>query len=529
MDRRLFLKTLGILTAVSATGGRFALADAGSSNSTEVMLQRLAALSQDADKTTSTSPSRRAAVIGAGVAGLAAARTLAQAGWQVDVFEKSDTPGGFCSTLNIDGFDFDLGPHVFHGSIRGVVPFKPGDLDGANFSESFLVGGRFLNFPNDLLSPGYVTDMLGTLVKNTWNPERLDAGDLESLAAASYGERAATEIFKPLIQKWCGAPLSSLDRRYFASRMHSKLNVDSVMDYLRRGYSGAERSLSRRFGGGGDPQPTVGPDGIPDAPGYAGRTGAKIVPHRLAEGMGSLRVHLNRPVKALGVEQGRIVWLEADGVQIRPDFVVSTAPLNRLAEIVRGSDNLKALAGLHYLNVVFAFVRIRRNRLLQTEWTWIPDDGVPFYRMSEMKVLNKNHAPKNATGLCLEVTLPDHDPKLKEPEHYWKRLATDFLKRVFTLHNSDIIGMDVQIRECAYPDFTARNTELIARCIAEPYRTGQTDHRFRTGIENLALAGRAGTFIYLLTPWAIMSGQKAAKAALEYTAGKAERPVGKGA
>lgn len=515
MDRRLFFKTLGMLTAISATRGRFAF----SSNNAGVTIRRPAGLSNEADPATSNSPSRRAAVIGAGVAGLAAARTLAQSGWQVDVFEKADTPGGFCSTLNIDGFDFDLGPHVFHGSIRHVVPFKPGDLDSAHFSESFIAGGKFLNFPRDLLSPGYVADIVATLAKNTWNPERFDAPDLESLAAASYGERAAKEFFKPLIQKWCGAPLNSLDRRYFASRMHSRLNVDSVMDYLRSGYAAAERRLSRSLGGSADHKPNIGPDGIQDAPGYAGRIGAKIVPQRLAEDMGSLRIHLNRPVQSLGVEQGRIVWLEAESVQIRPDFVVSTAPLNRLAEMIRGSNDLKALAGLHYLNVVFVFVRARRNHLLNTEWTWIPDDGVPFYRMSEMKVLNKNHAPEDATGLCLEVTLADHDPKLKEPEAYWKRVATDFLKRVFSLQERDIIGMDVQTRECAYPDFTVRNTELISRCIAEPYRTGQTEHHFRTGIENLALAGRAGTFIYLLTPWAIMSGHQAAKKAVAHVVG----------
>jgi protoporphyrinogen oxidase len=175
--------------------------------------------------------------------------------------------------------------------------------------------------------------------------------------------------------------------------------------------------------------------------------------------------------------------------------------------------------------VIFVFVRIKRNRMLNTEWTWIPDEGAPFYRMSEMKVLNKDHAPKDATGLCLEVTLADNDPKLKEPENYWKKLANDFLGRVFSLQEREIIGMDVVTREFAYPDFTVRNTELIARCIEEPYRTGQTEHRFRTGIENLALAGRAGTFVYLLTPWAIMSGQKAAKQAIAYASGRAKASV----
>ncbi len=44
---------------------------------------------------------------------MAAGRRLAENGWEVDLFEKSGTYGGLCSTLVIDGFTFDLGPQVF--------------------------------------------------------------------------------------------------------------------------------------------------------------------------------------------------------------------------------------------------------------------------------------------------------------------------------------------------------------------------------------------------------------------------------
>lgn len=512
MDRRFFLKTIGLLGAMAVSPGRFAAGRGEFSLQAEEVRRRLIALAEQSTAGAAQAPS--AAVIGAGVAGLSAARTLVQAGWQVDVFEKDSAPGGFCSTLHFDGFAFDLGPHVFHASIRNVVSFKPDDLDPATFSESFLVHDRFLKFPDDLLTPYYIPDMVATLARNTWNPERLNAQDLESLAAASYGERAVTEIFRPLIEKWCRAPLSSLDARYFASRMHTKLTTEAALHVVKHECEVLEQRLSRLFGRGGDAKPTVGPDGIPNAPGYAGRIGAQIVPQRLADGMSGLRIHLGKPVRVLEVEKGRIVALEADGMQVKPDAVVSTAPLNHLAAMIHGADDLKPLAGLHYLNIVFIFARIRRDRLLNTEWTWIPDAGVPFYRMSEMKVFNPKHAPEHATGLCLEVTLADGDPKLKEPEDHWKRLAADFIKRVFTLQDRDIIGMDVVTRASAYPDFTVRNTALIGSCTKEPYRTGQTAHGFRTGIENLALAGRAGTFVYLLTPASVISGQQAAKEAM---------------
>jgi len=51
-----------------------------------------------------------AVVIGAGFAGLSAASTLAQAGWQVTLLEKNSGPGGRARVFEAEGFTFDMGP-----------------------------------------------------------------------------------------------------------------------------------------------------------------------------------------------------------------------------------------------------------------------------------------------------------------------------------------------------------------------------------------------------------------------------------
>ena len=58
-------------------------------------------------------PSRRVAVIGAGIAGITCARTLAQAGHQVSVFEKSRAAGGRMSTKSTEFGGFDHGAQYF--------------------------------------------------------------------------------------------------------------------------------------------------------------------------------------------------------------------------------------------------------------------------------------------------------------------------------------------------------------------------------------------------------------------------------
>jgi phytoene desaturase len=52
-------------------------------------------------------------IVGAGPGGLASAMLLAKAGVEVTVVEKRGTVGGRTSTMEQDGFKFDVGPTFF--------------------------------------------------------------------------------------------------------------------------------------------------------------------------------------------------------------------------------------------------------------------------------------------------------------------------------------------------------------------------------------------------------------------------------
>src|SRR5207342_2136261 len=56
--------------------------------------------------------SRRVVVIGAGLGGLSAACHLAGRGWDVEVVERGDGPGGRAGRIERDGYRFDTGPTV---------------------------------------------------------------------------------------------------------------------------------------------------------------------------------------------------------------------------------------------------------------------------------------------------------------------------------------------------------------------------------------------------------------------------------
>ena len=57
--------------------------------------------------------SKEAIIIGAGVGGMATAIRLKLQGYDVQVFEKNDYPGGKLSHFETNGFRFDAGPSLF--------------------------------------------------------------------------------------------------------------------------------------------------------------------------------------------------------------------------------------------------------------------------------------------------------------------------------------------------------------------------------------------------------------------------------
>lgn len=455
---------------------------------------------------------RSAIVIGGGVAGLMAAHSLAWQGWDVDLFEKRPTYGGFCSTLSIDSFNFDLGPHVFTRQILEVMALEPGDLEPAAFAESFLIDGRLKRFPSDLVREGYVVDMLGVLLRSTFSFGNRKHASVADAAYAAYGPRATDDIFRPLIEKWCRRPLEDLDARYFASRMHSSLEPEWVWYHLKRTWGSLWSAPAQSSGGAA--AKTQAP-GIPWADAYSGSDGAQVIPRRLAASNPNVRTHTGTPVTGLDVNRGRIATVVTTAGEFRPDAVVSTLPLDRLAAITSGDHRLDGLSELTYLDILFVFVRIERPHLTRSKWIWVPGASTPFYRMSEMKALNERHAPPHATGICLEVTFRPNDPRRDDSDELWKRRAFDFLSQVFSVSKREIIGMDVVRRPYAYPSFTRSNAKIVGRYLKAPFKEGESAHEFDLGIDNVALAGRAGTFVYLLTPEAIFSGYQAAIATVE--------------
>src|SRR5439155_17585765 len=65
----------------------------------------------------------RAAVVGAGLAGLAAGLALTRRGYEVDLYERSRLLGGKVTSFTVEGQEVDNGQHVFLGCCTEFIDF----------------------------------------------------------------------------------------------------------------------------------------------------------------------------------------------------------------------------------------------------------------------------------------------------------------------------------------------------------------------------------------------------------------------
>jgi len=167
----------------------------------------------------STAP--RVLIIGAGLAGLACARRLAQSGIACTVLEGSDDVGGRVRTDRVEGFQLDRGFQVFLSgypearttldySSLGLKPFYPGAL--VRYAGQFHRMSDPLRRPQDivqsLLGPiGSLADkfrMLGLrrdalehrLCSKVGGPSR---STLEVLSAYGFSEAMQARFFRPFL------------------------------------------------------------------------------------------------------------------------------------------------------------------------------------------------------------------------------------------------------------------------------------------------------------------------------------------
>lgn len=292
-----------------------------------------------------TGEPKKAVVIGAGLGGLAAAARLARLGWQVQVFEAAEAPGGKAGNLEQDGFRFDTGPSLL--TLPGV------------FDELFSFCGErrsdHLDFvPLDDICHYFWPD--GSRLRSTGAagmPGRLAAAFGEDLGRVQAYFRKAAAIHRisagPFLEHSLHEPASYLSPRGLRGILGlPRMSLFTTMHRLHGRYFKNPRSqqLMDRLAtyNGSSPWRTPGTLAIIahteyGLGGHAVRQGIVAIPRQLealARRQG-VAISYGTPVRKIIHQRGRVRAVQAGGQEYPADVVLCNGDVSRVYQELLGN------------------------------------------------------------------------------------------------------------------------------------------------------------------------------------------------
>ena len=441
-------------------------------------------------------------IIGGGIAGLVAAHELARYGVTADVYEVGPRLAGMAAShTDPDGFSYDVGAHFvtnrFVAALGMPGPFRTLPRYG---EVVHLSGNRHPHYPMGLLGvPRFVASAAYEKIRR---PER-DLTVAADRFRHDYGAALADEVALPLLEAWSGLPADQLSA--------------SVIDKIPTGllqtiWLRAAQRLTRRavmIGYCKEEPSAAGVHHVSPAHGVTG-----ICQH-VADHL-PRPVHLEHPAEAVYVDEGRVVGARIAGRDVETDMVISTLPINRLSQLVQGTNALDRFRRFRFRGLVLVNLKLNGRDLLPEVVVWTPQ-GFPYFRVTETPLAMPWTAPNGKTMILCEIGAQPGDEawSLTDDQVVERCVAT--LDPLIADIRTRIIGASVLRQPLGYPVF-ALDYEHDRAALA----------RDGTGIDGLHSVGRNGEYDHILmedTFWRIrrrvpaLIKERNRRASIDYSVG----------
>lgn len=411
------------------------------------------------------------AIIGAGIAGLTAANYLKEKNVPFILFEAGDKIAGLAASFkDKDGFSHDFGAHFVTNRLANAIGVGSECRVVKHYGEAVWLKGKSYNYPFGLIRiPRMSVSFLKSKMKS-FNSSQTP-GSAAEWFSMQYGPSIAEEVALPLLEAWSGAPADQLSPSVGESLPGSILNTL----YLKLASIITGRAVSCGYNREMPEKPSVWhvyPNG-----------GISTLCTKLAEGLEDA-IKLQSPVEEIIVENEKVKAVRAKGVVYEVSAVISTAPANILAKLVKGTNALEGASKFRYRPMVFVNLRLKGRKLLSDTVLWFPEKKYPFFRLTEVTRSMPWLAPEGKSIITVDIGCHKGDEFWSMDEEKLTQLCLDHLESVIPNIREIFIGSNVIRTPIAYPIFL------------KEYENERLQFEESTNVENLLSIGRNGEFAH---------------------------------
>ena len=349
----------------------------------------------------------KVAIIGAGVAGLAAAYDLAGQGHDVTILEAASYCGGLAAGFKSDRWDWHL-EHFYHHwfetdhDILNLIE-EIGQSDRVFFPRpvtSIYMDGkiypfdsplRALLFPKLPLIPKLRFGLVGLYLRFTQNWRALEKETAHNWLRRTMGDTAYKTLWRPLLVGKFGEYYKEVNMAWFWARIHKR---SSKLGYFEGGFQAFIDAL------------------------------AQAVTER------GTTLDLNTPVKLISpLSNGQLQLETTTGAVDIFDRVLVTVSPQLLSQMVPNlpGDYLDALRNLKSMGAVVIILALKHHLTEQHYWINLPkEEGTPFLALVEhTNFIDPSHYDNDHIVYCGDYLKPDHEYFALSKEALLARFLSD--------------------------------------------------------------------------------------------------------
>lgn len=399
--------------------------------------------------------STRTLIVGAGISGLALADSLGDEDYLV--VEAESEIGGYCRTVERDGFVWDYSGHFFHFRHPEIERDLVARMDGQRVvrvhrQARIWFGDRLIDFPfqrhiDQLPEADYQACRQGLLEVRENEREGASFADM---LQARYGRGIAERFLIPYNEKLYGTDLARLDADAMG-RFFPHVKASEILE---------GRSPSR-------------PDGYNPTFTYPERGAVQYV-RALARDIPEARIALDERVLRIDREHK---LAETTQRTLRYDRLVSSAPLPALLSMC-GIEHDRATFGHNKVWVIN--LGFDRKGLRGVHWVYYPQRELSFYRVG----FYDNILGTDRMSLYVEVGLPMDATLTDADRRAMKDRALEDLRRCGVWNDQTLVASHDVLLDPAYVHISRASDAAAAA------------HRAALAANDVYSIGRYGAWTY---------------------------------